>query len=100
MTYNLSEFTFSNDFFFIDCNDGSTIVFNLINEQLEASDKEVNLNVINIVVVDNDGIQKNETNIIGFPTSKFTLLTDYKEYEGLPLTKDNIMYCTLEVVDD
>lgn len=100
MTYNLSSVTFTNDFAFIELNSGDTIVLNIIDEQIMSGNDEISINQINMAVITNDGEQLNTNCIIGMPDSHYSLKTDYKEYLGQVLNKDNIKYCTLEVKDD
>lgn len=100
MTYNLSEAVFSNDFYAVETDGGNTIIFNLIDEQIHVGTEDLALNAINVAVVDNNGIYHEGVNIIGESNDFYALQTNYTEYLGLPLTKDNMKYCTLEVSDD
>lgn len=100
MTYNLSDLAFVNDFAFIDKENGCTIAFNQLDEQIELNGEEVDINIVNVVTIDNNGNQFNTTNIIGMTSDEYTIVTDYSEYLGQQLTKDNIKYCKLEVSDD
>lgn len=100
MTYNLSEAVFDNDFYFLDIADGSTIVFNLVDEQFLSGTEELTINAINIAVITADGSYIDGVNVIGESNDYYSLNTAYTEYLGLPLDKDNIQYCTLEVSDD
>lgn len=100
MTYKLETLTFTNDFAFIELNSGIVIVFNIVDEQLDSVTGEVNINRINMAVIDENGEQTSTGCIIGLPSKYYSINTDYKEYEGLPLTKDNLKYCTLEVADE
>lgn len=100
MIYNLSEATFENDFYALDIADGSTVIFNKVDEQIAVGANELNVNAVNIAVIDSDGNYIDGVNVIGESNEFYTLATEYKEYLGLPLNKDNIQYCTLEVSDD
>ena len=100
MTYNLSDAVFVNDFYSISLDNGSFIVFNLVDEQPKIEEEEVNINNINIAVVDSEGNQVTVSNVIGMGTPYFNLTSDYSEVLGQTLTKDNIALCTLEVKDE
>lgn len=100
MTYNLSEVVFENDFYELEIPDGSTVVFNLVDEQMAVGAEELDINAINIAVITADGLYVDGLNVIGEGGMYYMLTTEYKEYLGKPLTKDNIKYCTLEVEDD
>lgn len=100
MTYNLSELNFINDFCYLELSDGSTVVFNLVDEQLAVGSEELIVNAINIAVVDSNGNYADGVNVIGEGNDFYMLLSDYKDCLGKPLDKDNIKYCTLEVSDD
>lgn len=100
MTYNLADLTFVNDFAFIDKENGCTIVFNQIDEQIAVNGQEIDLDIINVVTIDNNGEQFNTTNIIGLPSDEYTIVTDYSNYIGGQLTKESLKYCKLEVSDD
>lgn len=100
MTYNLNSLVFENDFGFIDLADGKVIVLNSVDEDILAENGEAVINVINIVVVDKDGTQVTGTNVIGMSDDYYMIKTEYDEYLGLVLNKENISYCTLEVKDD
>lgn len=100
MTYNLSEVRFVNDFYELETANGNSVVFNLLDEQISDGTLEVNINAINLAVIDSDGNYYDGVNIIGERGKFYALQTEHKEYLGLPLNKDNIQYCTLEVADD
>lgn len=100
MTYKLSEAKFVNDFYYLEIANGNTIVFNVVDEELVHATGQVNINAINVAVIDNDENYFDGVNIIGEGNDYYFILSDYKEYLGKPLTKDNIAYCTLEVADD
>lgn len=100
MTYNLNSLVFENDFGFIDLADGKVIVLNSVNEDILAENGEAVISAINIVVVDKDGTQATGTNVIGMNDEYYAIKTEYDEYLGLVLNKENISYCTLEVKDD
>ena len=100
MIYNLSEAVFENDFYELELPDGSTAVFNLVDEDMAVGAEELVVNAINIAVLTADGNYVDGLNIIGEVDTYYTLTSAYKEFLGKPLTKDNIQYCTLEVKDD
>lgn len=100
MIYNLGEATFENDFYSLDISDGNTVIFNIVDEDIAYNTEELVVNAINIAVIDSNGNYIDGVNVIGESNEFYTLTTDYKEYLGLPLNKDNIKYCTLEVSDD
>ena len=100
MTYNLDAVVFENDFATLSIGDGATVIFNLVDEQLINNNEELDINAVNIAVIDSDGNYYTGENIIGMGDSFYTLATDYKQYLGHPLDKDNLKYCTLEVEDE
>lgn len=100
MKYNLSELQFTNDFAFIELEDGSFVAFNLLDEELLSGELEADINTVNIALVTNEDIQIPCANVIGLTNTKFIITTAYTEYLGKVLNKDNIQYCTMEVSDD
>lgn len=100
MTYNLSDAVFVNDFYYIDREDGSVIVLNLLDEDFAVGDESAVVNVINLAVNLTDGTQVKCSNVIGFSNKYFSLDTAHKEYLGEVLNKENIGYCTLEVFNE
>lgn len=100
MTYYLKEMTFTKDFCFIELNNGITIALNMLDEQISVDGAEADINQINIAVITNEGEQIKASGVIGMSNEYFSLNTEYKEYLGYILNKDNIKYCTLEVADD
>ena len=100
MKYNLSELQFTNDFAFIELEDGSFVAFNMLNEELLSGELEADINTVNIALVTNEDIQVPCINVIGLANEKFIITTAYTEYLGKVLNKDNIKYCTMEVSDD
>lgn len=99
MTYNLSDAVFSNDFYFVELEDGAIIALNIIDEDILSSGEERVINAINVVYVSTDGIQEITSNVIGIDTPYYTITTEHKEYLGKVLNKDNMKYCKLEVVN-
>lgn len=97
MIYNLESISFENDFSFIDLDNGDTIALNLVDEDFFSEGEEIAVNTINISVVVRDVGQLTGTNIIGMGNDYYELKTDYTEYLGKVLTKDNLPYCVLEV---
>ena len=79
MTYNLSDAVFTNDFYSISLDNGSFIVFNLVDEQPKVEEEEVSINNINIAVVDAEGNQVVVSNVIGMDTPYFNLTSAYSE---------------------
>ena len=100
MTYNLNALQFTNDFAFIELEDGSFVAFNLIDEELLEGNSEADINVINIALITNEDKQEACANVIGLANTKFIITTAHTEYLGKVLNKDNIQYCTMEVSDD
>lgn len=100
MIYNLESAVFDNDFYVLDIGNGVSVIFNRIDENPKVEDEEVVLNGINVAVVDNEDNYHTGVNVIGLSDEFFSLTTEYKEYLGKPLDKDNIKYCKVEVSDD
>lgn len=100
MTYNLKELKFNNDFAFIELENGDVVAFNMVDEELVADGTSADINAINIALVTGDDNQVPCVNVIGLHNEAFLITTEYKEYLGAVLNKDNIKYCTLEVSND
>lgn len=102
MTLNLAEVQFENDFFSIDLPDGSTLILNKIDENI-ATESGMNyvINRINVQITRTDENTEETTyevcpNVIGMGNEKIRIDSDYAECKGKVLTKDNMMYCTVE----
>lgn len=100
MIYNLNEAVFDNDFYSLETAKGDTIIFNLVDEQIGVGAEELSVNAVNIAIIDSDNNYHDGVNIIGEANKFYILKSDYTQYVGHPLDKDNIQYCTLEVYDD
>ena len=100
MTYNLDEAVFDNDFYSLETGKGDTIILNLVDEQIAYNNEEIAVNAINIAVIDSDSSYHDGVNVIGEGNEFYEIKSDYTQYVGLPLNKDNIKYCTLEVYDE
>lgn len=98
MTYNLSEAVFSNDFYFVELEDGAIIALNIVDEDIAHSGEELVVNAVNAVYVSTEGEQELTSNVIGIETPYYTITTEHKEYLGKVLNKDNMKYCKLEVI--
>lgn len=95
MNIALSNVKFVNDFAYIDCTNGGTLVLNKLDE-----DFYVRLNNINIAFIDVDNNYFNCNIAIGLSNSYLRLYTEHKEYEGKQLTAENIDLCFIEVFDE
>lgn len=110
MTLDLSAVDFINDFFTFDLPDGNVLTLNVIDESLVFDTQEQDINLINVqltLYAVNEETGENEitgyikgVNVIGMESETMKIGTDYKEYTGQPLTKDNIKYCYLEYKDE
>jgi hypothetical protein len=100
MIYNLSEAVFENDFYALETAKGDTIILNLVDEQIAHNGEELNVNAINLAVVDSEDNYHDGVNVIGDSNEFYAIKSDYTQYLGQPLNKDNVQYCTLEVYDD
>lgn len=100
MTYKLNPTLFDNDFYVLDIGNGVSVIFNLVDENPEIDGEEITVNAVNIAVIDNEDNYHTGVNVIGLADSFYSLETEYKEYLGQPLNKDNMQYCTVEVKDD
>ena len=104
MTIDLSEITFSNDFFEVDLPNGSVLTINKIDEDITVDDSSIILDRINIQVstTDEDTGVTTYTSCpcsIGLGNDILIIKTDYSEYEGKVLTSKNMMYCTIEIYE-
>lgn len=104
MTVDLSGATFEYDFFSIPLPSGDTLIFNLLNEDLKSDtmlgeNSTTKINRINIVVAKEDS-NENALPVIGIENEQFKIYSEYEEYQGKTLDKDNIAYCVLEIFED
>lgn len=101
MTLDLSEITFTYDFFTTSMPDGSMLVLNKIDEDLLVEDEEAEIKAINIVVEPVDGGDNIICSpVIGIGNDYFIIESDYDEYLGKALTEDNMKYCTMELYEE
>lgn len=101
MTINLSEITFSYDFFSLPLPKGNTLIMNLVDECIASDGEETSIKGINIVVALEDGTGNvGCSSVIGMSNDYFTLTSGYPEYMGKVLTSENMQYCTMEIVED
>lgn len=104
MTIDLSGVTFEYDFFSIPLPSGDTLIFNLVNEYLKSDillgeNSTTKINRINIVVAKED-TNENAIPVIGIENEQFKIYSEYEDYQGKTLNKDNIAYCILEIFED
>ena len=97
MIVNLSEIQFVNDFAYVNCPSGATLVLNKLDENIADVLKIRN---VNIALVDIDGDYFDCNMAIGLSNDYIRLFSDYKEQEGQVLTIDNIAQCQIEVFDE
>lgn len=97
MIVNLSEVQFVNDFAYINCESGATLVLNKLAENI---DDLVEINNVNIALVDIDENYIDCNMAIGLSNDYIRLFSDYKEQEGQILTTENIALCQIEVFDE
>lgn len=99
MVIDLSEVTFTYDFFSTPLPDGNTLILNKIDEDFMSEDKETVIKGINIIIALADGSTNMLcSSVIGTTNDYFTLNTNYEEYKGKVMTSDNMQYCFLETV--
>ena len=103
MIINLSEIIFENDFFSVSLPDGSSLVFNEINEELVTLDnKVIDIHNINIqkVITGSTGEEYIDCSVaIGSRNTILGIYTTYTEYESALLNSNNMKYCTMEVFE-
>lgn len=97
MTINLSDVTFDNNFFEIYLPTGELLILNSLDESIAVDGKVAVIDRINISVVDGNDEQHVCSSVIGMGSSWFDLTTDYPEYMGKELTRENMRYCVIEV---
>ena len=100
MTVKLADVNFTNDFAYIDCENGGTLVLNKLDEALAGLTGEVKLNNVNIAFVDVDDNYFDCNLAVGLSNDYIHIYSDYKEQEGKPLTVDNLDKCYIEVFDE
>ena len=100
MLVELSKVTFTNDFAYIDCPDGSTLILNKLDEAIFDGEKESIIKNINIALVDIDENYYNCNMAVGLSNDFIHLYSEHKEIEGQVLTLDNINLCFIEVFDE
>lgn len=99
MIIDLSNITFTNDFFSKMLPDGSMLVLNRLDENLFEDGKECTVKAISIEVQDYDGNIITCPCVIGLGNDLIKINTEYKEYEGKVLSPDNMAMCTIEVYE-
>lgn len=97
MIVSLSEIQFVNDFAYVDCPSGTTLVLNKLDENIA---DVLEIRNINIALVDIDGNYFDCNMAIGLSNDYIRLFSGYKEQEGQVLTVDNIELCQIEVFDE
>lgn len=90
MTIDLSKVEFQYDFFSSTMPDGSLLILNKVDEDMASA--------INILIATDTEVRKCSP-IIGMGNDKIMLYTEYKEYEGQCLNKDNIGYCFIDMFE-
>ena len=100
MTVNLNSITFVNDFAYIDCENGGTLILNRLDEAFAKTNGEVIIRNINIAFVDVDDNYIDCNMAVGLKNDYIHLYSDYKEQEGKLLTADNLSLCYIEVYDE
>ena len=99
MTINLSEVSFDNDFFEVSLPTGELLVLNSLDESIQTDDNVSVVDRINIAVVDEDNEQHICSGVIGMSNDWFSLASEYPQYVGKGLTRENMRYCTIEVAE-
>lgn len=97
MIVDLGEVEFVNDFAYINCESGATLVLNRLDENI---DDKLTLKSVNIALVDIDDNYFDCNMAIGLSNDYIRLYSDYKEQEGQVLTTDNLSLCKIEVFDE
>lgn len=102
MRINLDTLVFENDFCFVSLENGNVLVFNRIDEDLLFNNEETKINKINLALVEflEDDTEKQTiiSSVIGLNTrNDIFLTTDYNEFLGKPLDKENLPFCYIEV---
>lgn len=97
MIVNLSEVQFVNDFAYINCESGATLVLNKLDENIA---DVLEIRNVNIALIDIDGNYFDCNMAIGLSNDFIRLFSDYKEQEGQILTAENIALCQIEVFDE
>lgn len=100
MIVELGKIVFVNDFAYIDCNNGSTLVLNKLDEAITNEDGELLVRNVNIAILDIDGNYYDCNMAIGLSNDLMRLYSNYKEQEGQILTLDNLSLCYIEVFDE
>ena len=99
MQISLDKVTFINDFFSTMLPDGSMLVLNKVDEDLVAEGAECIIKSVNIEIQDTQGNVITCPCVIGLGNDLMQITTNYKEYEGVVLSPDNMVYCTIEVYE-
>lgn len=100
MVVDLSKVEFDNDFVYINCENGATLVLNKLEEAIADEDNSLTIRNINIAYVDIDDNYIDCNMAIGLSNDVVKLYSDYKELEGKVLTVDNMNLCKLEVINE
>lgn len=102
MRINLNALVFENDFCFVSLEKGNVLVFNRLDEDLLYNEEETKINKVNLALVEflEDGTERQTiiSSVIGLNTrNDIFLTTDYNEFLGKTLDKENLPFCYIEV---
>lgn len=96
MTINLSEIVFENDFYRCVLPNDMVLTINRIDEDFIHLGEEIKVDGINIELSSEDNEQKIHcSSVIGLEQDYISIETDYTEYIGTCLSKENLMYCRI-----
>ena len=101
MIIDLSKAVFENDMLSVELPSGNVITLNILDEAFYTPDfADTVLNRINIGISLTDGTYEICPCVIGLDGKYVNLKTNYTEYVGKILSKDNYMYCYLESIGE
>lgn len=95
MKLSLENVDFSGDFASVSIDGVSEIIMYSLDESIE--NRETFKNIICLKQTRNSDVQELISSLIGFKYGSIYLDTDYEEYKGQVLNKDNYRYCYFEV---
>lgn len=101
MIIDLAKVSFTNDMFSTILPSGDSLVLNSVNESFlaDGEENEQAVKAINIEIITVEGGVITCPCVIGLGNDYMNIKSDYIEYEGVVLTPDNMVYCTMEIYE-
>lgn len=99
MTIDLSQITFDYDFFSAPMPDGSMLILNRIDEDMDDGTGTASVKAINVVIAELGGGSTLCSSVIGMGNSRLMITSAHEELLGKTLTEENMASCFIEMED-